>query len=149
MVRIITARVALALACAGAVTLAGCSKSSGTTSTTSPSATPADASINESFTTTVKVGGGVFYSFSMPQYGNVAVTLTGITGPDLPDGVTLNVGVGRPSGTTCTATVITVSPGDTPQVTGVYGPGIFCVLINDTGSLLPGTVTVTASVAHS
>jgi hypothetical protein len=143
-----TARAALALACAGALALAACS-SNGAASTTSPSPTPADATVSESFSTTVTVGGGVFYSFSIAQYGNVAVTLTGITGPDLPDGLTLGVGIGRPSGTSCaTSSTVSATAGDTPQLTGVYGPGVFCVRVYDSGTLV-GPVAITASVAHS
>jgi hypothetical protein len=47
---------------------------------TSPSAVPADASVTESFAAVVSIGGAVFYSFRIAQFGNVAVTLTGITG---------------------------------------------------------------------
>ena len=141
-----TARAALAFVCAGAFILAGCSKNS-SSSTTAASPVPADATISESFTSSLKVGGDVFYSFSIAQYGNVAVTLTDIIGTDLPDGLTLNVGVGRPSGTACTATVVAVLPGTSAQVTGAYGPGVFCVRIYDGGTLV-APVTFKATVAH-
>ena len=118
-------------------------------STASPSTVAADATTNENFTATVPVGGTVFYSFSMSQYGNVAVTLTGINGPDLPDGLTLTIGIGRPGGTSCTtSSTISAGAGDAPQLTGTYGPGVFCVSIADTG-LLTSPVNVTAAVAHS
>jgi len=139
------------LACAlSALCLTACGKDSSTSSsTTSPSSLPADASVTESFSSALNVGGTLFYSFSMAQYGNVAVTLTGVTGSDLPDGLTLNVGIGRPAGTTCTPSLsIASSPGDTPQVTGAYGPGVFCVVISDSG-MLTSPVKVSAAVAHS
>ena len=142
-----TARAALLLACAGAFTLAGCSKTAAS-STTAPSVTPADATIIENFASPLAVGGGVFYSFSIAQYGNVAVTLTDIIGSNLPDALTLSVGVGRPSGTSCTATSVSAVPGSSPQVTGAYGPGVFCVRIYDGGTLV-GPVTIKATVAHS
>jgi hypothetical protein len=148
MKRMSTARVALACVCAGALSLAACSgKNSGSTTTASP--TPAAATISESFTAPLGVGGAIFYSFSMPQYGNVAITLTGIAGAALPDGLTLNVGIGRPAGTTCTTTsTIDTGPGDTAQLTGVYGPGVFCVRVVDSGTLT-APVIISAAVAHS
>ena len=142
-----TARAALALACAGAFTLAGCSKTAAS-SPTSPSVTPADATIIEKFVSPLAVGGSVFYSFSIGQYGTVSVTLTDIVGADLPDGLALSVGIGRPSGTSCSVTSVSAVPGSTPQVTGAYGPGVFCVRIYDGGTLV-GPVTIKATVAHA
>src|SRR4051794_5787712 len=95
MMAMLTARMTFLLICAGALSLAACGKDTTSGSTTSPSPTPAAATINESFSSAVTVGGGVFYSFSMAQYGNVAVTLTGISGADLTDGLTLGIGIGR------------------------------------------------------
>jgi len=133
----------------GALCLAACGNGASASTTTLPSSVPADAAVSESFSSTLAVGGTLFYSFSMAQYGNVAVTLTGVTGSDLPDSLTLNVGIGRPAGTTCTAsTTVAAAPGDAPQVTGSYGPGIFCVAISDSG-LLTAPVKVDAAVAHS
>lgn len=141
-------RFARLLAAGSLVWLTACGKS-GASSSTAPSSTPAAATINESFSATIPVNGGVFYSFAMPQYGNVAVTLTGLTGTDVPDGVTLNVGIGQPAGTSCSvSTTIATGPGDTAQVTGTYGPGIFCVSVHDSGTLT-SPVNVTAAVAHS
>ena len=142
-------RPALVLACAGALAVAACGNDSSTATTTSPSAVAADATISEPFTTTLQAGGTIFYAFSMPQYGNVAVTLTGVTGTELPEDFTLNVGLGRPSGTSCTSqSAVDAAPGGTAQLTGVYGPGIFCVRVTDTGKL-PANATISAVVAHS
>jgi len=146
--RMSRSRLVGSVACVCALSLAGCGSGS-SASTTSPSSVPAAATMNESFAGTVGVGEGLFYSFSMAQYGNVAVTLTGISGTDLPDDLTLTVGIGRPAGTSCTtSTAITAGPGDTPQVTGTYGPGVFCVRISDSGTLT-SAVDITAAVAHS
>jgi hypothetical protein len=129
--------------------VSACGNDSSSGSTTSPSVVAADATTSESFTTTVPVGGTVFYSFSIAQYGNVAVTLTAINGPDLPDGLTLTIGIGRPGGTSCTtSSTVSAGAGDSPQLTGTYGPGVFCVSIADAG-VLTSPVSVTAAVAHS
>lgn len=127
--------------------LAGACSGSGA-GATSPSAVPADPTVTESFSAVVSIGGAVFYSFAIAQFGNVAVTLTGITGSELPEGVALAVGVGQPAGTTCNAaSVTTVTPGETAQVTGAWGPGIFCVRVADPGVLI-APAAFTAVVAH-
>jgi hypothetical protein len=137
------------LACVWTVLLAGCGNGTSASSATSPSSLPADATVNESFSGRVTVGGSLFYSFSIAQYGNVAVTLTGISGTDLPHDTVLSVGIGRPAGTSCTtSTAVSTGPGDTPQVTGAYGPGVFCVRVSDGGTLTE-PVDITAAVAHS
>ncbi len=64
-------------------------------------------------------------------------------------GLVLGLGVGRPSGTSCvTSSTVSSAAGDTAQLTGVYGPGVYCVQVYDTGSLT-GPVAITATVAHS
>lgn len=141
-------RVVPVLVCAGMLSLAACGKDGSTSTTTSPTPVAAEATVTEDFNASVTVGGGVFYSFNIASYGNVAVTLKSVTGPDLPETVLVSVGVGRPSGTGCTtSTAVSVGPGDSPQLTGVWGPGIYCVRIYD-GGALTGTVNVSASVAH-
>lgn len=142
-------RPALVLACAGALAVAACGNDPSSASTTSPSVVAADATINEPFTTTLPAGGSVFYAFSIAQYGNVAITLTGVDGAELPEDFTLNVGIGRPSGTSCTSqSAVDTAPGESPQLTGAYGPGIFCVRVADTGKL-PSQAIISAVVAHS
>lgn len=141
-------RVVPVLVCAGTLFLAACGKDSSTSTTTSPTPVAADATVTETFDATVGVGGSVFYSFNIASYGNVAVTLKTVTGTNLPDPILVSVGVGRPSGTGCTtSTAVSVGPGDSPQLTGVWGPGIYCVRIYD-GGALTGTIRVAASVAH-
>lgn len=132
------------------VSAIGCGKDSSTsTTTTSASPTPADATITESFSTSVDVGGGAFYSFGFVQYGNYTVTLKSVSGVDLPSDLTIGLGLGRPSGTGCTATsTITTAPGDAAQLTGTNGPGVYCVRVYDAGTL-PGKIAVTVTVTHS
>ncbi len=145
-----TLRAALAIACAAAIAATACGGASASSSTTTTSPTPvaADATTSETFATTLSAGDGIFYSFSIAVYGNVAVTLTGVSGADLPEDLTLGVGIGRPSGTSCTtSTAISTGPGTVAQLTGTYGPGVFCVRIYDNGTLT-GPVRVSATVAH-
>ena len=129
--------------------LAACGNGSPSGSTTSPSTVAADATTSESFKATVPVNGTVFYSFSIAQYGNVAVTLTGINGQDLPDGLTLTVGIGRPAARRARprrrSPLVQAIRRSSP---GAYGPGVFCVTIGDPGELT-SPADVTAAVAHS
>lgn len=142
------ARSLLALISTGALFLAGCGKDS-TSTTTSPTPTPAAATITESFTAPIGIGGAIFYSFNFVAYGNTNITLTGVAGGGLPDGQTLGMGVGRPGATGCTTiSTVAATPSDTAQLTGTYGPGIYCVRVYDTGSLT-GPITVAVTVAHS
>ena len=128
--------------------MAACNKNS-TSTTTSPTLTAAAATITESFSAPIAVSGGVFYSFSFAAYGNINVTLTGVTGDGLAEGQTLGMGIGRPGGTSCTTvSTVAVLPSDTAQLTGTYGPGIYCVRVYDTGSLT-APVTVAVTVTHS
>ncbi|MGC4084881.1 MAG: hypothetical protein QM736_22900 [Vicinamibacterales bacterium] len=91
----------------------------------------------------------LFYSFNIVAYGNVAVTLTSVNGTDLPDDFTIGLGIGRPSGTGCTtSSSVSVGPSDAVQLTGTYGPGIFCVRVSDLGTMT-SPVRVAATVAHS
>ena len=149
MIRMFKARSLLALISTGALFLAACNKDSTSTTTTSPTPTPAAATITESFTAPIGIGGGIFYSFNFVAYGNMSITLTAVTGNGLPDGQTLGLGVGRPGATGCTTTsAVAATPSDTAQLTGAYGPGIYCVRVYDTGSLT-GSITVAVTVAHS
>lgn len=135
-----------ALALAAVVSSAACDGSP--SASTSPSAVPADAVTTENFSATVPVGGSVFYSFSIAQWGNVAVTLTGVSGGELPEQPALALAVGQPSGTGCNvAATTTATPGEAPQVTGAWGPGIFCVKVADPGTLV-APVHFSAAVAH-
>lgn len=149
MIRMFKVRRLTAVVLGGVLFLSACNKNSSTSTTTSPTPVAAAATITESFSAPIVVGGTVFYSFNFAAYGNLAVTLTRASGGGLDDGQTLGLGIGRPSGTACNATTaVAAAPGDAAQLTGVYGPGIYCVRVADTGSLT-GPVTVAVTVSHS
>lgn len=150
MTRTFTTRTLFALLTAAALCLTSCRNNGSTsTPTTSPSPTPADATMNEAFSAIVPVGGEVFYSFTFVQYGNTAITLTGVTGAELPEDLTIGLAIGRPSGTSCAASSsVSAAPGEAAQLTGAYGPGVYCIRLFDMGTLTT-PVRVTATVAHS
>lgn len=150
MIRMLSARRFAALAFGALLISTGCGKdSSSTATTTAPTPVAAAATITETFSVPLTIGGTAFYSFNFVAYGNLAVTVTRVTGGGLDDGQTLGLGVGRPVGTTCSATTtVSAAPGDAAQLTGVYGPGIYCVRIVDTGSLT-APVTVAVTMSHS
>lgn len=149
MIRMFKTRRLTAVVFGGVLFLSACGKDSSTTTTTSPTPVAAAATITESFSSPMAVGGSVFYSFNFVAYGNYAVTLTSVSGGGLDDGQTLGIGIGRPSGTACSvAAPVAAAPGDAAQVTGVNGPGIYCVRVADTGSLTR-PVTIAVTVSHS
>ncbi len=128
---------------------ASCGKSATTTSPTTT--TPAPAAITETFTDILPVGGSKFFSFSIAVDGIVTATLTSVGGDGVPTSVEVNLGIGTPSGFSCSATVSPVQTSGTAQVTPLVTleeqPGVHCVLISDIGNLFaPATFTVT--IAH-
>jgi len=149
MIRMFKARRLTAVVLGGLLGLSACSKNSSTATTTSPTPVAVAATITENFSSPIAVGGSVFYSFNFAAYGNLSVTLSKVTGGGLDAGQTLALGIGRPSGTSCNpAQTVSAAPGDTAQLTGVYGPGVYCVRVTDTGSLT-GPVTVAVTEFHS
>ncbi len=149
MIRMFKTRRLTAVVFGGVLFLSACGKDSSTTTTTSPTPVAAAATITESFSSPIAVGGSVFYSFNFVAYGNLSVTLSKVSGGGLDDGQTLGLSIGRPGGTSCNpASTVAAAPGDAAQLTGVYGPGIYCVRVADTGSLT-GPVTVAVTVSHS
>jgi hypothetical protein len=88
----------------------------GSDTPTSPSTTPtttstvAPATISETYSSTLSIAGSKFYSFPVVQNGTVNVTLTSLSGPDITEDMTVDLGLGRPSGFGCTpASTVTVS----------------------------------------
>jgi hypothetical protein len=122
---------------------------SASSSTTTPTTTVAVPSVFEPFTGTVPVGGFRFYSFNIAANGTVNVTLNGVSGAGVPSTVQLGLGIGQPSGSDCAATS-NITAGTTataPQLTGTFGPGLFCVRVYDVGNLFaPANFNVT--IAH-
>lgn len=123
----------------------GCGNSQ---SSTSPSVSPASPTITERFTGTLPVGGRKFYSFSLAVYGTVNATLAEISGPDVPPDVTVGLGIGTPSGTSCSASSPTnVSTTGTALVTLSEQPGVYCVSIVDVGNL-PAAAAFVVTIDH-
>jgi hypothetical protein len=122
----------------------GCSNSS-----TSPStpATPSTTAFRERYTSVLPVGGTKFYSFSIATAGTVTATLESIGGAGVPSSVVVNLGVGTPFQSSCSANYTAVQvigdAGLTAVVTGSQQPGALCVAVNDVGNLFaPATFTV-------
>ena len=128
--------------------ISACGSNSSTTapSTTTPSV--AAPTVTEPWSGTVPVGGSAFYSFSIAQNGTVNVTLLSVSGQFVPSTVTLGLGLGTPSGTTCaTSSTTNARAGTTPQVTATDAPGLYCVNVSDVGNLFaPATFSIT--IAH-
>jgi len=120
--------------------------SSSSSSATTPPAAP---TVSEVFTSTLPVGGFKFYTFNIAASGTVNVTLNSVSGVGVPTTVQLGLGIGQPAGTDCSAsqTATAGSTSTAPQVTGTFGPGLFCVRVFDVGNLFnPANFTVT--IAH-
>ena len=119
--------------------------SSTTTTTTPPIATP---TVTEVFTGTLPVAGFKFYTFNIVANGTVNVTLNSVGGTGVPATVQLGLGLGQPAGTDC-ATTINATAGSAsvaPQLTGAFGPGLFCARVFDVGNLFaPAAFKVTIS----
>ena len=143
-----TWRAALAVALA-AIAAGGCSKNNASSaSTTTPTPTPVAPTTTNEFDSTVPVGGSAFYSFSVSQYGTVNITLTSVSGTDVPATVMLGIGMGTPSGTACSTTSTTnAAAGATAQLTGSYDVGVYCAKVSDIGNLF-APANFTMSIAH-
>jgi len=120
--------------------------SSSSSSATTPPAAP---TVTEVFTSTLPVGGFKFYTFNIAASGTVNVTLNSVSGVGVPTTVQVGLGIGQPAGTDCSTsqTATASSTSAAPQVTGTFGPGLFCVRVFDVGNLFnPANFTVT--IAH-
>jgi len=142
----------LTLALLGPLLCAACGSDTPTSpSTTSSTPTVAPASISDSYSGTLAIAGSKFYSFTVVENGTVNVTLTSLRGPDITEDMTVDLGLGRPSGFGCTpsstATVSTLTAA--PQMTGTYAPGVYCVRIADTTGILPAAAAFSISIDHS
>lgn len=89
----------------------------------------------ESFVGGLAVKGSAFYSFTVPRNGPVALTLLSLTVAGVPSELSINVGLGVPTGTTCNATTsptfVAINPVSNTNVT----PRVYCVLVTDVGTL--------------
>ena len=106
--------------------------------------TPASPTITQVFNGTLPVGGSSFYSFSMSVYGTVNATLLDIEGNGVPPTVTVALGIGTLSSTSCSPTSPTnVQIGGTVLATTTEQPGTYCVNIADIGNLFsPATFSI-------
>jgi hypothetical protein len=120
------------------------SSTSSTPTTTTPVTTP---TASETFASTVDPGGAAVYSFNIAANGTVNVTLNGVGGTGVPPTVQLGLGIGTPAGVDC-STTSTVTAGPGPQLTGTFGPGLFCVRVYDVGNLAT-TAAFRVTIAHS
>ena len=134
-----------------AVAVSSCSSTETPTSptdTTSTTATAAAPAFAEDFNGTVDSSNASFYSFTVTQYGTVNITLTNVSGTFVPSSLQLGLGLGTPSGTDCSTTVtITTRSGSTPQLTGSYQPGVYCVRVFDVGNLF-GTANFAVTISY-
>lgn len=135
---------------AASIAAAGCSKAETPTSptTTTTTTTVADPTSTEDFSGTVGVGSSSFYSFTVEQNGTVRITLTSVSGANVPGSVWLGLGLGTPAGEDCsTTTELNTQAASTAQISGTYAPGIYCAKVSDIGNLIaPARFTV--SIEH-
>jgi hypothetical protein len=136
------------LALTALVTGCGSSTPTSPSTTTTTTTTVAAPTMTEAFEGTLPVGGFKFYSFTIVENGTVNVTMTGVSGALVPSTVMLGLGFGQPSGSDCTATTsVTTAAGSTPQITGTYAPGVYCVRVADVGNLF-GPAAFSIGIAH-
>jgi hypothetical protein len=122
------------------LTVSGC----GGNSSTSPSTS------TEFFIGLLGTQGEAFYSFTAAAAGSVEVTLVSMTlanpGPALV--VPVTIGIGTPAGEGCTVTsTVSAAPGFSAQLTSQVATGIYCINIQDPGSLT-GTVDFAIRIVH-
>ncbi|MGE3704044.1 MAG: hypothetical protein AB7I13_02145 [Vicinamibacterales bacterium] len=128
------------------VLLAACGNDEPTDTT--PTVTPADPTTTEIWEGTLAVGATRFYSFSVVQYGTVNLTLTSLSDASGEVTTPVQVSIGFPAGTGCTATSsATTAAGTDFQVSNIYDPGVWCVRIQDVGNLV-GPATFRLAIAH-
>lgn len=73
---------------------------------------------------------------TVTQYGTVNISLTSVTGQFVPSTVTIGLGLGTRAAETCSTTSpISTQAGASPQLTGTYNPGVYCVVVRDVGNL--------------
>jgi hypothetical protein len=97
----------------------------------------------------LSVGGSRFYSFTVVQNGIINLTLTSL-GPGLPGDVAIELSLGQPAGTGCSASSTVTATLDTaaPHLTGTFPPGVYCARVTDTGNLSAAAQFVVA-IEHS
>lgn len=108
-------------------------------SPSSPSQPPAGsgpALVVETFSGSLAQNGSAFYSFNVPQTGQVLVTLITLREDGNDSTALVSLGVGSPVGTGCgVLSGSVIAAGGTPQVTTTLNPGIYCARVGDVGNL--------------
>src|SRR5262249_31052675 len=117
-------------------------------STDSSSVAPSTSLATETFSGTVDVGGSDFHTFSVLQSGGqVNVTLTAATPPAT---IFMGLGIGTPSGGTCTLLTnaqTLAQAGTIAQLSGTVNSGSYCVLVFDVGNQT-SQVTYAVTMTH-
>jgi hypothetical protein len=115
--------------------LVGCGND--TPSSPTPTPTLASPSVTVTWEGTLAVGATRFYSFPVSQAGTVNLTLTSLTGSEGELSTPVQISIGFPSGTGCTATSsATTVAGTDVQVSNTFDPGTKCARIADVGNLV-------------
>ena len=109
--------------------------------------TPVSATISEAFTGTLFVAGTNVHPFAVTQVGGLQVIISSVD-----PSAALGIGIGTPSVTTGTCTVITtltIVAGPGAQLSGTTTlSGNFCVQVYDVGNLVE-SVAYAITVIHS
>ena len=104
------------------------------TSTNTTAATP--VTVTEEFSGRLSVGGSSFFSFTTTQTGTIALTLTGVSGQNVPSTVWLGLGIGVPNAEDCvTSASVNTAAGSSSQISGSYNAGVYCARVHDIGNL--------------
>lgn len=126
--------------------LAACGNNTPTTPSTTPNV--AEPSVVETWGGTLAVGATRFYSFSVAQNGTVNLTLTSLADGAGEVATPVQVSIGFPAGTGCTATSsATTAAGTEVQVSNTFNAGVWCARISDVGNLT-APATFRLLIAH-
>ena len=97
---------------------------------------PAAPTSSRLYEGTLVPGTSQYYSFSFTTYGGVLVTLEGLSDESGPISVPVEVALGTPRGTECSAlTIVAAIPFDQPHISDTLQGGTYCVRIADPGQL--------------
>jgi hypothetical protein len=93
--------------------------------------------VTETFQGTLDVQGSAFFSFTVGNPDPVSVTFASLTkSSGLAVATSVRLGFGQPSGETCVTTTASTTPSSLQaQILQVATPGVYCVIISDTGAL--------------
>jgi hypothetical protein len=110
-----------------------------------PAPTVVPASITDTLSGTLSVGGTSAQPFTVVQTGRLTITLNSVT-----PAAAVGIGIGSPSAGGCAlvSTQSPVSPGSSIVMSGIALAGNLCVSIYDIGQLT-NSVTYTLTIFHS